>query len=246
MERLLIATSDDQKGDSRIDHGNACPFRPSNRGDPITRMSGLLANTKLWRQLRSKSVRERRAELLVFVWEGLGSAQIEHVGRHCEWVSKLAGEIAIVCGLDGRGIEIARLAGLFHDIGKILVPNDLLAKPGPLSPIEKMLMGKHISWGVDLCQLLGLGNPICQAVRDHHARFDESGGNVSPQARIVSVADAMATMATRRDYCRARPLEYALAELRRERGGQFDPLVVDTVCFASICKAPDCRSAINN
>jgi response regulator RpfG family c-di-GMP phosphodiesterase len=88
-----------------------------------------------------------------------------------------------------------------------------------------------------------LGNPICQAVRDHHARFDESGRDVPLLARIVSVADALATMASRRDYCRARPMDAALAELHRERGGQFDPRVVDAVCATGVDVDRVCRAA---
>jgi putative nucleotidyltransferase with HDIG domain len=194
-----------------------------------TPMMSLLESENLGKNLRGLGVVDRRGALLKFLELNLGQSQMEHVGEHCELVSRIAGRIAIACGLDDRNVETARLAGLFHDIGKVVVPNDILAKPGPLTGAERALMMKHVHWGADICRLLGLEAPICEAVRDHHARYEHAGYGVGLFARIVSAADAIGTMSMNRDYCSAQPVSAAIAELRRQRGKQFDPIVVDAV-----------------
>jgi putative nucleotidyltransferase with HDIG domain len=199
---------------------------------PLTMM--LLSRGKHWARLSQLPPRQRRRRLLDWLTLSLGAAQIEHLCAHCETVGALSGYIARTCLLDDVGIENSRLAGLYHDIGKVLVPNDLLAKPGPLSRSEKSLMARHVPWGAELCQRLGLDAVICHAVRDHHHRFDVAGYSVGLLGRIVSVADALATMAVHRDYCNAKPLTGALEELQRERGKQFDPMVVDAACTAAV------------
>jgi putative nucleotidyltransferase with HDIG domain len=195
---------------------------------PMTIM--LLSRGRHWTRLSQLPPRQRRRRLLDWLTLSLGAAQIEHLCSHCQTVGGLAGHIGRKCLLDDIGVESVRLAGLYHDIGKVLVPNDLLAKPGPLSRPEKALMARHVPWGAELCQRLGLEAAICHAVRDHHLRFDEAGYSVGLLGRIVCVADALATMAVQRDYSNARSLAGALAELKRERGKQFDPMVVDAAC----------------
>jgi putative nucleotidyltransferase with HDIG domain len=194
-----------------------------------TPVMSLLEDQNLWKKIRAMSVADRRAGLLEMLQSNLGHSQLEHVGEHCEVVSRIGAKIAMICGLDDRNVEMARLAGLFHDIGKVVVPNDILGKPGPLTGSERTLMMKHVHWGADISRLLGLDAPICEAVRDHHARFEHAGYGVGLFARIVSAADAIGTMLMNRDYRSARPVGAALQELRRQRGKQFDPIVVDAV-----------------
>jgi putative nucleotidyltransferase with HDIG domain len=194
-----------------------------------TPMMQLLESHNLWSKLCSFPLPARRSQLLDCLRLSLGAAQVEDVGAHCELVSDISVEIAGSCGLDDRNVETVRLAGLYHDIGKLLVPNDLLAKPGPLTAAEHDLMMKHDFWGADICRLLRLGTTTHDAVRDHHTRFEQSGYGNSLFGRIVSVADAIATIATPREYRAAQPFEFALEELRRESGKQFDPRVVHAV-----------------
>jgi putative nucleotidyltransferase with HDIG domain len=214
-----------------IKAGVASAHRSANQkgGSIQTPMMLLLESRTLWQRLRSLPPPARRTQLLESLTMSLGNVQLEHIGAHCELVSNIAGEIAKFCGLDSRNVETAKLAGLYHDVGKMLVPNDILAKPGPLTEAEKTLMMRHTHWGADICGLLRLGTSIRDAVRDHHARFEQSGYGVSLFGRIVSVADAIATMAVRREYCPAQPMEVAMEELRRQRGKQFDPVVVDSI-----------------
>jgi putative nucleotidyltransferase with HDIG domain len=211
-----------------------------------TPMMQLLDSHNLWSKLCAFPLPARRSQLLDCLRLSLGPAQLEHVGAHCELVSNIGVEIAGSYGLDDRNVEIVRLAGLYHDIGKLLVPNDLLAKPGPLTATEHDLMMKHDFWGADICGLLHLGTTIHDAVRDHHARFEQSGYRISLFGRIVSVADAIATIAAPREYCAAQPFEFALEELRRESGKQFDPMVVHAISSDRVMQILNEQMATNN
>jgi putative nucleotidyltransferase with HDIG domain len=211
-----------------------------------TPMMQLLDSHSFWSKLRAFPLPARRGYLLDCLRLSLGAAQLEHVGAHCEVVSRIGVEIADSYGLDDRNVETVRMAGLYHDIGKLLVPNDLLAKPGPLTAAEHDLMMKHDFWGADICTLLHLGTTIHDAVRDHHVRFEHSRYHVSLFGRIVSVADAIAAMAGPREYCSAQPIEVALEELRRGSGKQFDPLVVHAVTSECAMLRLSKRVAANN
>jgi len=97
----------------------------------------------------------------------------------------------------------------------------VLGKPSPLTANEKVLVAKHVPWGVEICGLLGLDTEVCDGVRRHHTRFDDRNNSSSLFGRIICVADAVATMAYRGDYRSATTREAILAELLHERGKQF-------------------------
>jgi putative nucleotidyltransferase with HDIG domain len=222
--------------DATIDAGaRAADYSATRQGGCVqTAMTELLFGSCHWDELRRLPETVRRTRLLQMVEAEMGPAQVEHLGAHCESVSQVARDIAIALGFNDDAIEHTRLAGLFHDIGKMLVPEDILSKPGPLSTAEKVLMAKHASWGEEICSRLGLDHVVCEAVRDHHARFDDAVGEVSQIARIICAADAMVAIAMKRDYACARSLKIACEELRRKRGSQFDPSVVDVACSMNV------------
>jgi diguanylate cyclase (GGDEF)-like protein/putative nucleotidyltransferase with HDIG domain len=152
---------------------------------------------------------------------------------HSKAVSKLAEGIAIQAGLTQTEIEEIRLAGIVHDIGKIHVPEYVLNKPTRLTAEEHEIMKTHAAWGAKILEPLKV-TAIERIVRHHHEFFDGQGypdnlkGEQIPLgARIIAVADAFESMVTARPYRNGRPAEEALAELRRCRGTQFDPSVVD-------------------
>lgn len=178
------------------------------------------------------SLEQRRFKLLRMLRATLGPAQLQHLTAHCEAVSRAASGLAILMGLEGPRVERSRLAGLLHDIGKALTPEDLLAKPGPLSAEERAVLDRHPEDGARLCAALGADQAICDAVRFHHARHD--AGATPIEAQIVAVADSLVTMTTDRPYSAARSFAEALAELRRERGARYNP---DAVVAAHILGA---------
>jgi HD-GYP domain-containing protein (c-di-GMP phosphodiesterase class II) len=136
-------------------------------------------------------------------------------------------------GLSEAEIEEIRLAGIIHDVGKIKVPDVVLNKPTLLTAQEYEIVKSHPAWGAKILEPLKV-TAIERIVRHHHEAFDGQGypdnlkGEQIPfGARIIAVADAFEAMVSARAYRKGRPVEEALAELRRCRGTQFDPFVVD-------------------
>lgn len=125
---------------------------------------------------------------------------------------------------------------LLHDVGKIAVPDTILAKPGPLTPDEMRLMQTHPISGVHMVSSLGkfLGPSAVQVIRHHHERFDGNGypdklkGDKIPlAARVFAVVDSFDAMTSDRPYRKALSLEQAVDRLERGAGTQFDSDVVD-------------------
>ena len=125
------------------------------------------------------------------------------------------------------------LAALFHDIGKLAVPDAILLKPSGLDPEEWPLMRLHAVEGARIIDRLGFLDDAVPAIRHHHERFDGAGypdglqGDEIPLgARIIHVADAVDSMLTSRSYRPALAASEVLLELRRSAGAQFCPRCV--------------------
>ncbi len=145
----------------------------------------------------------------------------------------LAARIARRLGIDEPQVELTRLAGSLHDLGKLAIPEEILRKPGALNESERLVLQRHPQIGYRMLESLGV-EPIAEWVLHHHERWDGSGypdrlrGEEIPLgARIILVADAFDAMTSERVY--REPLSHhdAVAELERCAGTQFDPLVVE-------------------
>ena len=126
-----------------------------------------------------------------------------------------------------------RLGAMLHDIGKVIVPENVIQKAGPLTSEERRVMELHPAIGREL--LLPLPNMlgVAEIVYSHHERHDGRGyprriadENIPLGARIFSVVDTFDAITSDRPYRKARPIEVARAEISQLRGSQFDPLVV--------------------
>jgi putative nucleotidyltransferase with HDIG domain len=140
--------------------------------------------------------------------------------------------LAIGAELRLRGAELAAVgrAALFHDIGKLAVPEEILLKPADLTDAEWVVMRRHSDDGARMLESVGVFADAVPGVRHHHERYDGSGyprglaGHAIPlAARIVHVADALDSMLTARPYRPGRSPGAALTELRAGRGTQFCP-----------------------
>jgi diguanylate cyclase (GGDEF)-like protein len=165
-------------------------------------------------------------------------AKDSYTRSHCQTVSQLCAVIADELGLDGDAVGRVRLAGLLHDVGKIGVPDAILNKPAALTDAEYELMKRHSLLGSDI---VGAAEMHVEArwVRHHHERYDGGGypdglaGDEIPlESRVILVADAFEAMTSDRPYRKAPGLDFALGELRRHAGTQFDPRVVEALCRA--------------
>lgn len=127
------------------------------------------------------------------------------------------------------------LASLFHDIGKLQIPTEILEKPGKLTEEEFLIMKKHAEFSVEILRKFSLFHHILPFITYHHERYDGrgypyglSGEEIPLISRIMAVADSFDAMTTDRVYSRAHKADYAIQELKDNRGTQFDSDVVDT------------------
>ena len=156
-----------------------------------------------------------------------------YTARHSRRVSDLSLEIGQMLALDEANLDILAEAALFHDVGKLAVPDSILLKPGALTKAEWTVMRAHSEEGARLLERLGVDIASVAAVRHHHEHFDGSGyphglagAEIPLLARIVHVADAFDSMTSDRAYRRARPMLEAIRELRSGIGEQFCPRCV--------------------
>jgi putative nucleotidyltransferase with HDIG domain len=161
-------------------------------------------------------------------------AKDPYTAGHSQRVQELALAIGRKLGLPSEELDTLGIAGLFHDIGKLRVPDAILTKPGPLTPEEFALIKRHPEDGVAIVGHLGRMRDAVPFIRHHHERWDGRGyplglaGDAIPVgAAIVGLADAWDAMTTERPYSRARSLHDAAQEIARGRGTQFAPAVVD-------------------
>src|SRR6187402_1030200 len=160
-------------------------------------------------------------------------ARDAYTAGHSRRVQQLALAIGRELGLSQAELDLLGHAALFHDIGKLAIPDAILLKPASLTPDEWALMQRHAEEGARIIDRLGFLQDAVPSIRHHHERFDGTGypdgiaGEEIPLgARIIHVADALDSMLTTRIYRAARPPVEALSELKRASGSQFCPRCV--------------------
>jgi diguanylate cyclase (GGDEF)-like protein len=195
--------------------------------------SFLRANLEQLADSPDRAARYRAAESLAQTVD----ARDAYNGRHSQRVGEYAARIARQLGADDPTIELIRLAGSLHDLGKLAIPEELLRKPTALSDGERLVLERHPQIGYRMLESLGVEH-VAECVLHHHERWDGTGypnklaGEQIPlAARIVFVADAYDAMTAARGPHRghgpARSEDEAIVELERCAGTQFDPRVVE-------------------
>lgn len=156
-----------------------------------------------------------------------------YTARHSRRVCALASDLGRQLRLGDEELSLLSAAALFHDVGKLRIPDEILLKRGSLTDAEWSVMRDHSEYGAVMVEQLGLDTRSVEAVRYHHERFDGSGypsglaGQEIPlAARIIHVADAFDSMTSDRVYRSARPMLDAIKELRIGSGEQFCPRCV--------------------
>jgi len=160
-------------------------------------------------------------------------ARDSYTAGHSRRVQQLSLAIGRELGLSQAELDLLGHAALFHDIGKLAIPDAILLKPASLTGEEWALMQRHAEEGARIIDRLGFLQDAVPAIRHHHERFDGTGypdrigGEEIPLgARIIHVADALDSMLTTRIYRAARPVNEALAEVKDKAGTQFCPRCV--------------------
>jgi diguanylate cyclase (GGDEF)-like protein/putative nucleotidyltransferase with HDIG domain len=153
---------------------------------------------------------------------------------HLRRVQVYAVEIAKELGLDDAQLNAIRAASMLHDIGKLAVPENILSKPGRLTPEEFEKMKIHPIVGAEILNRVQFPYPVVPIVRSHHEKWDGSGypdglkqESIPIGARILSAVDNFDALASERPYRRALTPEEAMSHLSSEKGRSFDPRVVE-------------------
>jgi HD-GYP domain-containing protein (c-di-GMP phosphodiesterase class II) len=157
-----------------------------------------------------------------------------YTAGHQRRVAELTTAIAQEMGLPEEQVNGLHLAAIVHDLGKIHIPAEILAKPGKINEIEFALIKMHPQKAYDILKDVKFPWPIADMVLQHHERLDGTGypqglkgEQILLESRILAVADVVEAMSSHRPYRAALGIEAALGEIKRGRGSVYDPAVVD-------------------
>ncbi|MGC9321897.1 MAG: PAS domain S-box protein [Kosmotogaceae bacterium] len=172
-------------------------------------------------------------EALVRAASNIVNANDPYTSDHQKNVSDLAVAIGKKMDLDDETCNCLKVAGLLHDIGKISVPTEILARPGKLSDIEFRLVKEHSKNGYNILKDIDLPWPVADIILQHHERLDGSGypnslkdDQIRLESRIIAVADVVEAITSHRPYRAALGIEFAMNEIKENSGRLYDPLVV--------------------
>ncbi|HJS69516.1 MAG TPA: HD-GYP domain-containing protein, partial [Gaiellaceae bacterium] len=176
-------------------------------------------------------------------------ANDEYTSSHARWITDLSLHVGRALGLDARTLKRLELGALFHDIGKIGIPEAILTKPGPLDDEEWKVVRLHPELGARILAPIERLEEVCEIVLHCHEHWDGSGypnglaGEEIPlEARVILVCDAYHAMTSDRAYRKRLPEAEARRRLEEASGTQFDPKIVE-VFLALEDAAQDGRAA---
>jgi diguanylate cyclase (GGDEF)-like protein len=187
---------------------------------------------------REKATSHGAAELITAVLHAALAQRHPDLGEHCDDVAGDVELLARAVGLEEEAINLIITAGDLHDVGKLGIPDEILAKPGPLNDEEWQFMMQHTIMGESIIAAAGPSlDRVGPLVRASHERWDGRGypdglreEEIPLGARIITICDSFHAMLDERVYKRAMSLGDALRELRRCAGTQFDPHLVEVFC----------------
>jgi diguanylate cyclase (GGDEF)-like protein len=199
------------------------------------------ASSRVRRALSSRVEQEQRraertAELQIATLEALALAvdARERPPRDGKRVQYFAVELARTLGLSGDELEAIRAAALLRDIGKLAVPDHILAKPGPLTPEEIEKVKCHPRAGAEIIGVVPFPYPVAPLILSHHERWDGTGypdglrgADIPLGARVLAVVDSYDALVSTRPYHSAAAPEAAASVLRQEAGRRLDPVAVE-------------------
>jgi putative nucleotidyltransferase with HDIG domain len=155
-----------------------------------------------------------------------------YTGGHSYMVTQYALLIANRLGFDEKRLELIRVAGLLHDVGKIGISDTILNKPGRLTEEEMGVIKSHPILGRLILESIDALKPAAKIIYHHHERYDGAGypegikgENIPLESRILQCADIFHALTSDRIYRKAMPLDAALDIIRKEQGTTFDPTI---------------------
>jgi putative two-component system response regulator len=209
----------------------------------------LLARTRSLIKLKQYTDELEHAEAVLFSLALSIEARDPYTRGHCERLAAMSSRLGERLGLPEEDVKALRRAGVVHDIGKVVVPDAILLKPGPLTTDEMEVVKKHPVVGERICSPLKIFGPVLPVIRHHHERYDGSGypdhlrGTEIPvTARILQLADVFDALTTDRPYRKADQPEIALGVMDGEANrGWWDRELLDA--FREMVRSGDSASA---
>jgi putative two-component system response regulator len=187
-------------------------------------------------QLRLKRLTDQleHTENVIFMLAQAVEAKDAYTEGHLRRLRSYGEQLAMACDLPPDEVQAVRYGGILHDIGKIGISEAILLKPGPLDENEILQIRQHPEIGARIISQMRFAPEVGPIILGHHERWDAKGypqglrGEAVPVgARIISIVDAYDAMTTDRPYRRALMLDEVLQRLRKDRGTQFDPNILD-------------------
>ncbi|HLY93768.1 MAG TPA: diguanylate cyclase [Gaiellaceae bacterium] len=223
--------------------GEEAPQAPRLLVAPVTDLRPVTEAEEMPLQHAYRLLRERSTAAMESL-SAIVDARDSYTAGHSRRVREIALAAGRELGLSRDELEMLGHAALFHDIGKLAIPDAILLKPGPLDEVEWTLMRTHAEKGAAIIERLGFLHDAVPAIRHHHEWFDGAGypdGLVGEEipvgARIIHVADALDSMVTTRIYRPVLTRQAALRELQAGAGSQFCPDCV--VALERILEIPE-------
>jgi diguanylate cyclase (GGDEF)-like protein/putative nucleotidyltransferase with HDIG domain len=215
------------------DHDWLSSFYPVRVGDVVIGVGNVVIDITERKQLERTQI--DLTDAVVRAMSATAEARDPYTAGHQRRVAEIAAAIATDLGLDEHAVHGVKLAATVHDIGKVSIPAEILARPGRLAAPEMDLVRRHAVAGFEILRDVEFPWPIAQMVVQHHERMDGSGypyrlrgDEILMGARIVAVADTLEAMASHRPYRASLGLDEALFAVREGRAGIFDATVVDS------------------
>ena len=202
--------------------------KPVNKEELLARVRSLLKIKQFTDELE-------HAENVLFALALSIEAKDPYTEGHCDRLSESSEALAKRLGLSDEERIALRRGGVIHDIGKVAVPDQILLKPGPLTPEERKIMQQHTIVGAGICSPLKSFRSVVPIIRHHHEKMDGSGypdgfkGDAIPlTARILQTVDIYDALTTDRPYRKAMAPDRAFALMREEvKKGWWDRALVD-------------------
>jgi len=194
----------------------------------------LLVRTRVLLRDRQLNLHLDGADTVILALARIVEARDLYTVHHAERVGRYAQEIGRAHGLSDDDLAVLYQGGVLHDLGKALIPSEILLKSGPLTKAEWAVMREHSAAGAVVCEPLRSAANLIPIVRHHHEHIDGTGypdhlagPDIPLGARIAAVADAWDAMVSERPYRMALHREEALRRLHAGAGSQWDPALAE-------------------
>jgi len=197
--------------------------------------------------IRNAQLYKEQEDLTTGIVKSMGyllDAKFPRLYTHTGLFEELMLELGKEMGLNKKELKILHYSALLPDLGKLVMPEEVLQKKKALSTTERKILKTHTVRGIEVLKYLDVLKPVIPIILHHHEKYNGTGypdklkgENIPLGSRIMSVVDAFEAMICHRPYREPMPFRMAVSEIRRQSGKQFDPSVVE----ALVCIAKDGR-----